>query len=70
MSFAKNRGKKLDKIVSKNLSSKYNQKLLHHTKQFPTDKLKVASKNNDSKKQQKQLGNIFVMRLQIKLRKF
>ena len=35
---------KIGKNVSKNLSSKYNQKLLDHAKQFETDALKTASR--------------------------
>ena len=34
----------LVKYISKNLSSKYSQKLLHHAKQSTTDSLKTASK--------------------------
>ena len=35
---------KIGKNVSKNLSSKYNQKLLDNAKQFETDALKTASR--------------------------
>ena len=45
LSFAR----KVGKSKSKNLSSKYNQKLLDHAKQSATDALKTASKKNDSK---------------------
>ena len=38
--FARNKGKN----ISKNLSSKYSQKLLHHAKQSATDALKTVSK--------------------------
>ena len=44
LSFVENMCKKLVKNVSKNLSSKYNQKLLDHAKQFETDALKTASR--------------------------
>ena len=37
-------GKNIGKDISENLSSKYSQKLLDHTKQFPTDALKTTSK--------------------------
>ena len=37
-------GKYLYKNVSKNLSSKYSQKLLDHTKQSATDALKLLQK--------------------------
>ena len=40
LSFAKNMGRR----ISKNVSSKYSQKLLDHTKQSATDALKTASK--------------------------
>ena len=40
--FAKNMGKN----ISKNLSGKYNQKLLDPAKQFSTDALKTFIKNN------------------------
>ena len=39
LSFARNMGKS----ISKNLSSKYSQKLLDHAKQCATDALKTAS---------------------------
>ena len=44
----------LVKILSKNLSCKYSQKLLDHAKQSATDALKTASKKR-FEKQQKQL---------------
>ena len=44
LSFAKNMGKKIGKTISKNLGSKYCQKLLDHAKQSATDALKTASK--------------------------
>ena len=37
-------GKNIGKDISENLSRKYSQKLLDHTKQFPTDALKTTSK--------------------------
>ena len=37
-------GGNICKIVSKNLSSKYSQRLLDHVKQGATDALKIASK--------------------------
>ena len=37
-------GKNIGKDISENLSSKYSQKLLDHTKQFRTDALKTTSK--------------------------
>ena len=43
-SFAKNMGQHFGKNVSKNLSSKYGQKLLDHAKQSATDALKTTSK--------------------------
>ena len=42
MSFARNMGK--SEKISKNLSSKYSQKLLDHAKKSATDGLKTASK--------------------------
>ena len=37
LSFATNMGKIFGKYISKNLSGKYSQKLLDHTKQFATE---------------------------------
>ena len=37
-------GRNIGKDVSKNLSSKYSQKLFDHAKQTATDALKTASK--------------------------
>ena len=37
-------GKYIGKNITKNLSSKYNQKTLDHAKQFATDALKTSSK--------------------------
>ena len=48
--------------ISKNLSSKYSQKLLGHAKQSAMDALKTASKKQ-FKKQQKQLVIWLVMKL-------
>ena len=59
LSFTKNMS--LDNI-SKNLSSKYSQKLLGHAKQSAMDALKTASKKQ-FKKQQKQLVIWLVMKL-------
>ena len=53
MSFAKNVGKNVDKIIIKNLSGKYSQKLLDHAKLSATDTFKTSSKKS-FKKQQKQ----------------
>ena len=44
LSFAKNMGKNIGKITSRNLSGKYSQKLLDHVKQPATDPFKTASK--------------------------
>ena len=38
-------GKNICKSISKNVSGKYCQKLLDHTKQFATGKLKTTSKS-------------------------
>ena len=54
--FAKNMSKNIGKYISKNLSSKYGQKLLYHAKQSATDTIKTSSKKRViQKKQQKQL---------------
>ena len=45
----------IGKNISKNLSSKYNLKLLDHAKQSATDAFKIASKKEQFKKRQKQL---------------
>ena len=37
-------GRNIDQNTSKNLSSKYSQKLIDHAKQSATDALKTASK--------------------------
>ena len=37
------------KTITKNLSSKYNQTLLHHAKQSVTDAIKNTSKKSNSK---------------------
>ena len=42
--FAENMGKRIGRNTSKNLSSKYSQKLLDHAKQSATDVLKTAPK--------------------------
>ena len=42
LSFTKNMGKNIGKIISRNLRSKYSQKLLDHDKQFATDAIKTA----------------------------
>ena len=44
MSFARNIVKNSGNTISKNLSSKYSQKLLDHAKQSATDALKNSSK--------------------------
>ena len=43
-SFAKNIAKNIVKIINKNLTSKYSQKLLDHAKKSATLALKTASK--------------------------
>ena len=42
--FAKDIGKNIVKIISKNLSGKYSQKLLDHAKKSATGTLKMSSK--------------------------
>ena len=44
LSFAKNVSTIIGKNISKNVSSKYSQKVLDHAKQCATDALKTASK--------------------------
>ena len=44
LSFAKHMGKNTCKIISKNLSGKYSQKLLGHAKKSETDAFKTVSK--------------------------
>ena len=44
MSFAKNMGKKIGKSINENLTGKYNQKSLDHTKKSAADALKTSSK--------------------------
>ena len=44
MYFAKDIGRYFSKNTSKNLTSKYHQKILDHAKQSATDALKTASK--------------------------
>ena len=43
MYFTKTTSKKIVKNISKNLSSKYNQKLLDHAKKSATDAIKTSS---------------------------
>ena len=43
-SYARNMGKNIAKNKSENLKSKYNQKVVDHTKQSATDAIKTASK--------------------------
>ena len=43
-------GKKISKIISKNLSSKYSQKRLDHAKQIATDTFKMVQKQQLKKK--------------------
>ena len=52
--FTKNMDKIVGKNISKNLSSKYGQKLFDHAKQFVTDALKTVSKRAIQKKKKKQ----------------
>ena len=47
-------GRNIGESISKNLSSKYNQKILGHSKQSAADSPKTASKKQ-FKKQQNQL---------------
>ena len=54
LSFARNMWKNIGKSISKNVSSKYRQRLLDHAKQSATDALKADSKKQFNK-QQKQL---------------
>ena len=54
LSLTKNMSKYIGKNISKDLSSKYRQKLIDHTKQSATDVLNTASKRA-IQKQQKQL---------------
>ena len=51
--FTKNMDKIVGKNISKNLSSKYGQKLFDHAKQFVTDALKTVSKRAIQKKKKK-----------------
>ena len=44
LSLAKNMGRNIREIISKNLSGKYSQKLLDHAKQPATDTLQTSSK--------------------------
>ena len=44
LSFAENMGKSIVKNISKRLSGKYSQRLLHHAQQSATDALKTTSK--------------------------
>ena len=44
LSFAKNMSRIIGKNISKNLNSKFNERLLDHTKQLATDALKTVSK--------------------------
>ena len=50
LSLAKNIFRNIGKYVSKNLSSRYSQKLLDHSKKFVADALKTASKRAIQKK--------------------
>ena len=51
--FTKNMGKNISNSVSKNLSSKYSQKLLDHAKKFVTDALTTSSKRVIQKEKKK-----------------
>ena len=62
-------GKNNSRKLSKNLSSKYSQKLLHYAEQSATYALKTASKRS-IQKQQKQLVIWLVIKLLIELQKF
>ena len=50
LSLAKNIFRNIGKYISKNLSSRYSQKLLDHSKKFVADALKTASKRAIQKK--------------------
>ena len=58
MPFTKNMGKNISNSVSKNLSSKYSQKLLDHAKKFVTDALTTSSKRVIQKKKKKKKKKI------------
>ena len=49
LSFDKNMGINIGKHISKNLSGKYSQKPLDHSKQFVTDALKTVSESSIQK---------------------
>ena len=51
LSFAKNMSKNIGQSISKDLSGKYSQKPLYHSKQFATDAHKTASKKQFKKQQ-------------------
>ena len=59
-------GRCIGKNTSKNLSSKYSQQFLEHSKKFATDALKTAS-NRPALKKQKQLAFPLAIKLLIKL---
>ena len=44
LSFARNMGRNVSKIISKHLSSKYSQKLLDHAKKSAANARKITSK--------------------------
>ena len=56
-------GKNIVENISKNLHSKYDQKVLDHAKQSATDAFKTASKRVFKKTQQKQLVISLVIKL-------
>ena len=58
LSFAKIMGKNIVKKISKNLSSKYCQKILDHAKESNTNALRTASKRATQKKQAEATGGL------------
>ena len=66
MSFAKNIGRNNGEDISKNLSSKYGQKLIDHAKQSAYDALKTASKKVIQKTAEA-TGDLIVEKFLIKL---
>ena len=66
LSSAKNMGRKIDKNMSRNLGSKYSQKLLDHAKKFAINAIKTASIRG-IQKQKTQLVIWLAIKLLIKL---
>ena len=66
--------KNIGKDISKNLTSKYSQKLLDHPKRLATDAIKTAlkrqlKKKKNTKKPAEVTGDLMMMKLPIKLQK-